>query len=84
MYLILYTNKLLLADLKLFFFNLQELDLTTSQVSDTEFSSTFDLVMSRSCAVTALIGYFDCFFDKDLSHKVCTVYFSCDKLCICS
>ncbi|GBL80047.1 Protein arginine N-methyltransferase 3 [Araneus ventricosus] len=50
--------------------NDNELDLTTCQVSDTEFSSTFDLVMSRSCAVTALVGYFDCYFDKDLSHKV--------------
>ncbi|XP_055940291.1 protein arginine N-methyltransferase 3-like isoform X2 [Argiope bruennichi] len=49
---------------------IKELDLTSCQVSDTEFSSTFDLVMFRSCAVTALIGYFDCYFDKDLSHKV--------------
>ncbi|PRD28306.1 UNVERIFIED_CONTAM: Prmt3 [Trichonephila clavipes] len=48
----------------------KELDLTTCQTSDAEFATTFDLVMSRACAVTALVGYFDCFFDKGLAHKV--------------
>ncbi|GFR21976.1 protein arginine N-methyltransferase 3 [Trichonephila clavata] len=48
----------------------KELDLTTCQTSDSEFTTTFDLVMSRACAVTAIVGYFDCFFDKGLAHKV--------------
>ncbi|KAG8181218.1 hypothetical protein JTE90_002900 [Oedothorax gibbosus] len=45
------------------------LDLLVCQTTDTEFSSNFDLVMTRSCAVTALVGYFDCFFDQG-AHKV--------------
>ncbi|GIY97601.1 protein arginine N-methyltransferase 3 [Caerostris extrusa] len=48
---------------------IKELDLMTCKASDAEFSSSFDVVITHTCAVTALVGYFDCFFDKDLSHK---------------
>ncbi|XP_042903537.1 uncharacterized protein [Parasteatoda tepidariorum] len=48
----------------------KELDLTQCEVSDTDFSSTFELKMARECKVTALLGYFDCFFEKGLTHKV--------------
>ena len=39
------------------------LDLSVATVADTEFSADFDLVVDRACDVTAIVGYFDTFFD---------------------
>jgi protein arginine N-methyltransferase 3 len=41
------------------------LDINTCSVADTEFSSDFVLEMSRTCDLTAIIGYFDTFFDLE-------------------
>merc|ERR1712200_134789 len=40
-----------------------DLDINTCSVQDTEFSSQFNLTMSRDCELTGLLGYFDTFFD---------------------
>ncbi|XP_054724492.1 uncharacterized protein LOC129234512 [Uloborus diversus] len=48
----------------------KELDLTYCAVEDTEFVSPFELVMTKSCKVTAIVGYFDSFFERGLKHKV--------------
>jgi protein arginine N-methyltransferase 3 len=39
------------------------LDLNTCTVEDTQFTSTFDLTISRDCDLTAILGHFDTFFD---------------------
>jgi len=40
-----------------------ELDLNSCSVSDTEFESSFIFSMNRSCELTAIVGWFDTFFD---------------------
>merc|ERR1719432_306406 len=40
-----------------------DLDITTCTVADTEFSSDFSLEISRTCDLTAIVGYFDTFFE---------------------
>jgi len=39
------------------------LDINTCSVKDTEFTTDFSLVISRDCELTAIVGYFDTFFD---------------------
>jgi len=69
-----------------------ELDINTCTVSDTEFSSNFELCMSKDCELTGLLGYFDIFFDLPVpvmfstgpqdkaTHWKQTVFFLPDKL----
>jgi len=40
-----------------------ELDLNSCSVSDTEFESPFSFTISRPCNLTAVVGWFDTFFD---------------------
>eukprot|EP00088_Acartia_fossae_P056829 TRINITY_DN6622_c0_g1_i2.p1 TRINITY_DN6622_c0_g1~~TRINITY_DN6622_c0_g1_i2.p1 ORF type:complete len:588 (-),score=142.04 TRINITY_DN6622_c0_g1_i2:598-2361(-) len=40
-----------------------DLDINTCTVEDTEFKASFDLAMTKDCDVTAIVGYFDIFFD---------------------
>jgi len=40
-----------------------ELNINTCNVADTEFSSTFDLQITKNCHLTGILGYFDTFFD---------------------
>jgi len=42
-----------------------DLDITTCTVADTEFSSDFSLEISRTCDLTAIVGYFDTFFELE-------------------
>ena len=39
------------------------LDINTCTVADTEFASDFVLAISRTCDLTAVVGYFDTFFE---------------------
>lgn len=39
------------------------LDLNTCNVPDTEFTAHFDLTVDKACEVTAVVGYFDTYFD---------------------
>ncbi|KFM78828.1 Protein arginine N-methyltransferase 3, partial [Stegodyphus mimosarum] len=48
----------------------KELDIMQCKADDADFSSVFDLVMNRTCSVTAIVGYFDSYFERGLSHKV--------------
>jgi len=69
-----------------------DLDINTCTVSDTEFSSNFELCMSKDCELTGLLGYFDIFFDLPVpvmfstgphvkaTHWKQTVFFLPDKL----
>jgi len=45
-----------------------DLDLNTCSVSDTEFKSEFRLELTADCDITAIVGYFDTYFD--LPHPV--------------
>ena len=45
-----------------------DLDLNTCSVSDTEFKSDFRLELTADCDITAIVGYFDTYFD--LPHPV--------------
>jgi len=40
-----------------------ELDINKCSVEDTEFSTNFTLEVTKDCEVTAILGYFDTFFD---------------------
>jgi len=40
-----------------------ELDLNTCAVSDTEFTSDFTFTILKSCSLTAVVGWFDTYFD---------------------
>jgi len=40
-----------------------DLDINKCSVADTEFTSSFDLHVTKECDVTGILGYFDTFFD---------------------
>lgn len=40
-----------------------DLDINTCSISDTQFSASFTLTISKDCELTGLCGYFDIFFD---------------------
>jgi len=42
-----------------------DLDITTCTLADTEFSSDFSLEINRTCDLTAIVGYFDTFFELE-------------------
>eukprot|EP00092_Neocalanus_flemingeri_P091390 GFUD01115855.1.p1 GENE.GFUD01115855.1~~GFUD01115855.1.p1 ORF type:complete len:606 (+),score=169.37 GFUD01115855.1:62-1819(+) len=43
--------------------NVLDLNINTCTVADTEFSSNFDLKITKDCELTGILGYFDTFFD---------------------
>ena len=43
---------------------IHELDITTCELKDTEFTKNFSFVAKKDCNLTAIGGYFDCFFDS--------------------
>ena len=42
-----------------------DLDITRCTLADTEFSSDFSLEINRTCDLTAIVGYFDTFFELE-------------------
>jgi len=40
-----------------------DIDINTCTVADTQFTSQFALEITRDCSLTAIVGYFDTFFD---------------------
>lgn len=43
--------------------NVLDLNINTCSVADTEFSSSFELKITKDCDLTGILGYFDTFFD---------------------
>lgn len=48
----------------------KDLDLYSCDSRDFEFISNFELVMTKDCKVTAVVGYFESIFEQGLIHKV--------------
>ena len=55
----------------------QSFDICKVSTKDLEFTSPFSLTAKKDCCVTALIGYFDTYFNS-LENKVPLKSFSCD------
>ncbi|XP_038132198.1 protein arginine N-methyltransferase 3-like, partial [Cyprinodon tularosa] len=49
---------------------IQMLDCNTVCLSELEFTADFSLKMTKTTELTAIVGYFDIFFDKGCSNKV--------------
>lgn len=45
----------------------------TCKVSDIEFVSEFQLEIKEERPITAIVGYFDTYFDRGLDCKVCSL-----------
>merc|ERR1712112_366336 len=42
-----------------------DLDINSCTVADTQFSAEFALTIAKDCSLTAIVGYFDTFFDLE-------------------
>ena len=54
--------------------NFQSFDVSKVSTKDLEFTSPFSLTAKKDCCVTALVGYFDTYFNS-LENKVSLKYF---------
>ncbi|XP_023237660.1 protein arginine N-methyltransferase 3-like [Centruroides sculpturatus] len=48
---------------------IKEFDMSTCCVEDCDFTTQFNLALTKDGQITAIIGYFDCYFDDRLTNK---------------